>query len=40
MILEVLPARKGDCLLLHSETGEGKGLVVITAGRREWRGRA
>jgi len=32
MKLEVLPAQKGDCLLLHSETGDGPGLILIDGG--------
>ncbi len=32
MRLEVLPARKGDCLLLHTDTDRGPGLVVIDGG--------
>ena len=32
MRLEVLPAQKGDCLLLHSETNEGPGLILIDGG--------
>ena len=32
MELEVLPAQQGDCLLLHSETGAGPGLVLIDGG--------
>ena len=32
MILEVLPARKGDCLMLHTETDDGPGLILIDGG--------
>lgn len=32
MDLEVLPADKGDCLILHSETAEGSGLILIDGG--------
>ena len=32
MKLEVLPAQKGDCLLLHSETEAGPGLILIDGG--------
>ena len=32
MRLEVLPADKGDCLILHSETDEGPGLILIDGG--------
>ncbi len=32
MRLEVLPAGKGDCLLLHSETDQGPGLILIDGG--------
>ncbi len=32
MILEVLPAKKGDCLMLHSESAEGPGMILIDGG--------
>ena len=32
MILEVLPAKKGDCLMVHSETDDGPGLILIDGG--------
>lgn len=32
MKIEVLPADKGDCLLLHSETDAGPGLILIDGG--------
>lgn len=32
MKLEVLPAQKGDCLLVHSETADGPGLILIDGG--------
>lgn len=32
MKLEVLPAQQGDCLLLHSESDAGPGLVLIDGG--------
>ncbi|HEV2747098.1 MAG TPA: hypothetical protein VGW34_07350 [Allosphingosinicella sp.] len=32
MILEVLPAQQGDCLMLHSESEDGPGLILIDGG--------
>ncbi|HVF14828.1 MAG TPA: hypothetical protein VM942_09535 [Acidimicrobiales bacterium] len=32
MELEVLPAQQGDCLILHSETDDGPGLILIDGG--------
>jgi hypothetical protein len=32
MKLEVLPAQKGDCLMLHSDTEDGPGLILIDGG--------